>query len=110
MRVHYSDDVVEEAGHHPSILYGMKQSADRDASELCDSAHVLCWSLLHLQLPLPGVDEDSLSWTRGASDNNLSQQGRIPWDLHGVEVGTQWPLGACSVLVVNLIHDTLSEE
>lgn len=35
---------VHSPGHHPSTLVGMKQSADRNASKLSDSAHVLrCW-------------------------------------------------------------------
>lgn len=67
------------------------------------------WSLFHPQLSCPGVDQETLSWTRGASQHNLPQQRGIPWDLQRVEMCTQSLLAARAVPVVDLIHDTLED-
>ena len=72
------------------------------------SSHCTC-SLFRLQLSCPGVDQESLPWTGGASQHNLPQQRSILWDLQRVELCTQWLLAARAVPVVDLIHDTLED-
>lgn len=63
----------------------------------------------HLQLPNPCVDQDSLSWTGGATQHSLAQQRSVLWDLQWVEVYAQILLAACVVFLVDLVHDTLQE-
>lgn len=67
------------------------------------------FSLLWLQLPSPGVDQDPLTWARGAAQHYLSQQGRVCRDCQRVEVVIQWLLAARAGLVVNLVHNTLQD-
>lgn len=105
-----SNHIVEEAGHHPSSFVSVKQSADRNTSKLGDGAHVLSCSLLHLHLSCPGVDQNSLSDTRGGAQNHLSLQSSVPWDLKWVEFMTQVLLDTSLVGPVNLVHNTLFEE
>lgn len=56
------NDVVEEACQHPSKLVSVVVSADRNASEFSDCAHVL--SCFAGQISSPRVDQESLSRSR----------------------------------------------
>jgi len=56
------NDIVEEACQHPSKLVGVGRSADRNASELSDCAHVLSSIAWHISCPR--VDQESLSRSR----------------------------------------------
>lgn len=119
--------------HDPSKLVGVLHSGHRNASELSDCHHVRSWnnnnnkkkfyiknfdkvvlivSLLSLTsyVPRPGVDQESLSRSRGAANHHLSQQYCIFGDRQRMEVSLQRQFLAGSVQVIDLIHYTLKEE
>ena len=72
--------------------------------------HTLALTLLVGQISHPGVDQESLSGSGRAAHDNLGEQSCSFGDSHGLEVHLQRPFLACTVFVINLIHDSLKDK
>lgn len=93
--------------HAPAVRHVTLQLLCLIPSSLV-SSYSTC-SLFQLQISHPGVDQDPLSGTRGASQHDLCLQGGVLRDRQRVEVRVQWLLATCAVLVVNPIRNPLED-